>query len=40
VVGLAPKLSGIVTYGEDGKDLVEKIQKTSSFRDYDYDKGY
>ena len=39
VVGLALKLSGIVTYGDDGKDLVEKIQKTSSFRDYDYDKG-
>lgn len=38
IIGLALKLSGIVTYGDNGKDLIDKIQKTSSFRDFEHDK--
>lgn len=39
IIGLAFRLTGIVTYTEDGKDLIDKIQKTSSHRDFALEKN-
>lgn len=32
IIGISYRLSGVITYADDGKDLIDKLNKTSAFR--------
>jgi hypothetical protein len=34
IIGIAYKITGVHTYGEDGRDLIDKLKKSSAHRDY------